>query len=76
VSVTTYETGTDAEHFQQRIETIQLVPDVRHPPSVGFTFFTGNFTGAPNHFDVLGTVGEQTFAQKFVAANAIRIEGI
>ncbi|KAK7040210.1 hypothetical protein VNI00_010016 [Paramarasmius palmivorus] len=71
VSVTTYHPGLSSDEFLPTIETIQMVPDDRYPPSAGFTFFTGKGTHRITFVDVHGIVGGQTFTQTFVETDSV-----
>ncbi|KAL0575766.1 hypothetical protein V5O48_006209 [Marasmius crinis-equi] len=55
VSALTYAIGTEAQPTPKR-ETVELSPDSRFPPVVGYTFFSGNFPNSLQWVDIAAEV--------------------
>ncbi|KAF8061772.1 heme peroxidase [Lyophyllum atratum] len=65
LSVESFQPGTPT--FLPKIETVILQPDENHPPSDGYTFFTGNISTSVTSMHIKAVIGGKTFTQYVVS---------
>ncbi|KAF9269321.1 heme peroxidase [Marasmius fiardii PR-910] len=72
VSMSVYVPGTSEKDFLSKRAEVDLVNDSqRHPPIVGYIFFTGNMSSSLSWIDIEAEVGGVIFRQNTVEASDI-----